>query len=166
MSCASQPFRRMPPSCARLAALALASALATGIAAQQPAAPPASSSTLITGARVLDAAAGRYLPPAAVLIENGRVARFAVQLPLSSDFVQLSGMGTRHSAALGLAERTDALSLCGAEDPVAGLVFSAPHRVDRLVVEGREVVHDGALVNADEDEIAREQRAQARRFAA
>ena len=62
--------------------------------------------------------------------------------------------------------RSDTLALCGAEDPVAGLVFSAPHRVDRLVVEGREVVRDGALVNADEDEIARDQRTQARRFAA
>ena len=62
--------------------------------------------------------------------------------------------------------RSDALALCGADDPVAGLVFSAPHRVDRLVVEGREVVRDGALVNADEEEIGRDQRAQARRFAA
>jgi hypothetical protein len=49
---------------------------------------------------------------------------------------------------------------------VAGLVFSAPHRVDRLYVGGEEVVRDGRLVRADEDEIAREHRAQARRFAA
>jgi cytosine/adenosine deaminase-related metal-dependent hydrolase len=60
--------------------------------------------------------------------------------------------------------RTDALELCGALDPVAALVFSAPHRVDRLVVEGEDVVRAGALVNADEEEIAREQQAQARRF--
>jgi cytosine/adenosine deaminase-related metal-dependent hydrolase len=62
--------------------------------------------------------------------------------------------------------RTDALELCGADDPVAGLVLSAPHRVDRLVVEGDEVVLDGRLVNADEEEIVRAHRAQARRFAA
>jgi cytosine/adenosine deaminase-related metal-dependent hydrolase len=62
--------------------------------------------------------------------------------------------------------RTDVLELGGAEDPVAGLVFSAPHRVDRLVVGGEEVVRDGELVNADEAEIARVHRAQARRFAA
>jgi len=62
--------------------------------------------------------------------------------------------------------RTDGLELCGADDPVAGLVFSAPHRVDRLVVEGEEVVRDGTLVNADEGEIASAHRAQARRFAA
>jgi cytosine/adenosine deaminase-related metal-dependent hydrolase len=62
--------------------------------------------------------------------------------------------------------RTDVLELGGAEDPVAGLVLSAPHRVDRLVVGGEDVVRGGALVRADEDEIARTQRAQARRFAA
>ncbi|MGH2970981.1 MAG: 8-oxoguanine deaminase [Gaiellaceae bacterium] len=61
--------------------------------------------------------------------------------------------------------RTDGLELAGADDPVAGLVLSAPHRVDRLYVGGEEVVRDGRLLRADEDEIAREQRAQARRFA-
>ena len=60
--------------------------------------------------------------------------------------------------------RTDVLELSGADDAVAGLVFSAPHRVDRLVVEGEDVVRGGGLVKADEAEIARAQRAQARRF--
>jgi len=62
--------------------------------------------------------------------------------------------------------RTDGLELAGAADPVAGLVLSAPHRVDRLYVGGEEVVRDGHLVRADEDEIAREQRLQARRLIA
>jgi cytosine/adenosine deaminase-related metal-dependent hydrolase len=62
--------------------------------------------------------------------------------------------------------RTDGLELAGATDPVAGLVFSAPHRVDRLLVAGEEIVREGRLVRADEDTIAREHRAQARRFAA
>ena len=63
--------------------------------------------------------------------------------------------------------RTDGLELGGAEtDPVAGLVLSAPHRVDRLYVGGEEVVRDGRLVRADEEEIAREHRIQARRLAA
>jgi cytosine/adenosine deaminase-related metal-dependent hydrolase len=62
--------------------------------------------------------------------------------------------------------RTDGLELGGAEaDPVAGLVLSAPHRVDRLFVGGEEVVHDGHLVRADETEIAREHRKQAARLA-
>jgi cytosine/adenosine deaminase-related metal-dependent hydrolase len=60
--------------------------------------------------------------------------------------------------------RIDGLELAGAADPVAGLVLSAPHRVDRLLVGGEEVVRDGHLVKADEADIAREQRAQARRF--
>ena len=61
--------------------------------------------------------------------------------------------------------RTDGLELGGAEDPVAGLVLSGPHRVDRLYVGGEEVVRAGTLVRADEEEIARALRAEARRFA-
>jgi cytosine/adenosine deaminase-related metal-dependent hydrolase len=60
--------------------------------------------------------------------------------------------------------RTDGLELGGAADLVAGLVLSGPHRVDRLVVGGEEVVRDGALVRADEDEIARAHRRQAERL--
>jgi cytosine/adenosine deaminase-related metal-dependent hydrolase len=60
--------------------------------------------------------------------------------------------------------RTDGLEFGGADDPVAALVLSAPHRVDRLYVGGAEVVRDGRLVRADEDEIAREHRVQARRL--
>jgi cytosine/adenosine deaminase-related metal-dependent hydrolase len=62
--------------------------------------------------------------------------------------------------------RTDGLELGGAADPVAGLVFAGPHRVDRLYVSGEEVVRDGHLVRGDESEIAREQRRHAERFAA
>jgi cytosine/adenosine deaminase-related metal-dependent hydrolase len=61
---------------------------------------------------------------------------------------------------------TDALELGGAADPISGLVFSGPHRVDRLYVGGEVVVRGGALVRADETEIAREHRMQAARFSA
>jgi cytosine/adenosine deaminase-related metal-dependent hydrolase len=61
--------------------------------------------------------------------------------------------------------RTDGLELGGAADLVAGVVLSAPHRVDRLYVGGEEVVRDGQLVTADEAEIARHHRVQAGRFA-
>ena len=61
--------------------------------------------------------------------------------------------------------RTDGLELAGAADPVAGLVFAGADRVDRLYVGGELVVHGGALVRADEAEIARAHRAQAVRFA-
>ena len=62
--------------------------------------------------------------------------------------------------------RTDVIELAGARDPVAGLVFSAPHRVDRLLVGGEDVVREGQLVRASEEEIARVHRKQATRFAA
>jgi cytosine/adenosine deaminase-related metal-dependent hydrolase len=60
--------------------------------------------------------------------------------------------------------RTDGLEFGGAEDMVANLVFSGPHRVDRLIVGGEDVVRSGLLVGADEQEIAREHRIQARRL--
>ena len=62
--------------------------------------------------------------------------------------------------------RTDGLELGGAADPVDGLVLSGPHRADRLYVGGELVVDGGALTRADEREIARLHRVQARRFAA
>jgi cytosine/adenosine deaminase-related metal-dependent hydrolase len=62
--------------------------------------------------------------------------------------------------------RVDGLELGGASDPVAGLVFAGPHRVDRLYVGGAEVVRDGHLTRGDEAEIARDQRRQAERFLA
>jgi uncharacterized protein (TIGR00159 family) len=52
----------------------------------------------------------------AVIIEGDHVVRFGAQLPLSNDFVQLRRRGTRHSAALGLAERTDAVCLVVSEE--------------------------------------------------
>lgn len=52
----------------------------------------------------------------AIIVEGDRITRFAVQLPLSSDFRQLSGTGTRHAAALGLAERCDAMCVVVSEE--------------------------------------------------
>jgi cytosine/adenosine deaminase-related metal-dependent hydrolase len=60
--------------------------------------------------------------------------------------------------------RTDGLEFGGADDVVANLVLSGPHRVDRLIVGGEDVVRDTALVGADEQEIAREHRKQAARL--
>jgi hypothetical protein len=47
---------------------------------------------------------------------------------------------------------------------VAALVFSGPHRVDRLLVRGQDVVREGRLVRADETEIAQEHRRAAQKF--
>lgn len=52
----------------------------------------------------------------ALVISKDRVERFSTHLPLSTDFQQLRGVGTRHSAALGLAERSDALCLVVSEE--------------------------------------------------
>ena len=51
-----------------------------------------------------------------VIVRGDTATRFAVQLPLSSDFQQLAGTGTRHAAALGLAELCDALCLVVSEE--------------------------------------------------
>ncbi|NIP30217.1 MAG: TIGR00159 family protein [Candidatus Dadabacteria bacterium] len=52
----------------------------------------------------------------AVIIENDKVTKFSCHLPLSQDFKQLQKRGTRHAAALGLAENTDALCLVVSEE--------------------------------------------------
>jgi len=52
----------------------------------------------------------------AVLIENGLVTRFGCHLPLSKEFGKITNLGTRHTAALGLSERTDALVVCVSEE--------------------------------------------------
>jgi diadenylate cyclase len=52
----------------------------------------------------------------AVLLDRDVIRRFAVHLPLSADRAQLGLLGTRHAAALGLAERTDALCIVVSEE--------------------------------------------------
>ncbi len=52
----------------------------------------------------------------ALIVEGSRVERFGVHLPLTQDHDQLQGRGTRHAAALGLAEKTDALILVVSEE--------------------------------------------------
>jgi diadenylate cyclase len=52
----------------------------------------------------------------AVLVEQDQITRFAAHLPLSKDLRQLANVGTRHSAALGLAELADVLCLVVSEE--------------------------------------------------
>jgi diadenylate cyclase len=52
----------------------------------------------------------------AVLVEQDSITRFAAHLPLSKNLTQLSNVGTRHSAALGLAELTDVLCIVVSEE--------------------------------------------------
>ncbi len=65
---------------------------------------------------------------AAVIGPDGRLERFGAHLPLSSNLAEIFGHGTRHAAALGLSERTDALVLVVSEE--RGTVTLA--RDDRL----------------------------------
>jgi diadenylate cyclase len=52
----------------------------------------------------------------AVMVDQDNISRFAAHLPLSKDLRQLANVGTRHSAALGLAELTDALCIVVSEE--------------------------------------------------
>jgi uncharacterized protein (TIGR00159 family) len=52
----------------------------------------------------------------AVVLRGNTVERFAAHLPLSADHEQLRGLGTRHAAALGLAERCDAVCVVVSEE--------------------------------------------------
>ena len=52
----------------------------------------------------------------ALICSGDRAERFAVHLPLSTDRSQLADRGTRHAAALGLAEQTDALCIAVSEE--------------------------------------------------
>lgn len=52
----------------------------------------------------------------AVVIDKSKITLFATHLPLSKNFSMLKNRGTRHAAALGLAEVTDALCLVVSEE--------------------------------------------------
>ncbi|NGP76017.1 hypothetical protein G3570_05210 [Balneolaceae bacterium YR4-1] len=52
----------------------------------------------------------------AVILEGERIIRFGAHLPLSTKLEKLSGGGTRHAAALGLAEQCDALVVVVSEE--------------------------------------------------
>ena len=52
----------------------------------------------------------------AVIIEGDRIDKFGVRLPLSHNLIEVGDSGTRHTAALGLAERSDALIVVVSEE--------------------------------------------------
>jgi uncharacterized protein (TIGR00159 family) len=52
----------------------------------------------------------------AMIVTGDRVTAFGVHLPLSENLAELDGYGTRHAAALGLSEVTDALVLVVSEE--------------------------------------------------
>ena len=52
----------------------------------------------------------------AVLVQGDRLTRFGLHLPLSDNHARLGPGGTRHAAALGLAEHSDALCVVASEE--------------------------------------------------
>ncbi len=52
----------------------------------------------------------------AVVVKEGRISKFSVQLPLSKNMAKLGNRGTRHAAALGLSELCDALCIVVSEE--------------------------------------------------
>ena len=76
----------------------------------------------------------------AVIVSGNRVRQFGVHLPLSTDHAQVGHGGTRHAAALGLAERTDALCLAVSEERgvtsiATGGVLRGLYRPEELGIE-------------------------------
>jgi diadenylate cyclase len=60
----------------------------------------------------------------AVIVDDGRVTLFGVRLPVSANPILPEEFGTRHYAALGLAEKTDALVLTVSEERGTISVFT------------------------------------------
>lgn len=52
----------------------------------------------------------------AVVIEGSRIIKFGCHLPLSINIQEIGRLGTRHAAALGLSERTDAICIIVSEE--------------------------------------------------
>jgi len=52
----------------------------------------------------------------AVLIENNKIHKFGLHLPLAEDFKEAKRVGTRHRAAAGVTERADAIALVVSEE--------------------------------------------------
>lgn len=51
-----------------------------------------------------------------IVIRGGKVVRFGVHLPLSTEWEEIGEGGTRHAASLGLAERSDAFCIAVSEE--------------------------------------------------
>lgn len=84
----------------------------------------------------------------ALIAEGNRVTAFSCYLPLSKNLRSLQRTGTRHAAALGLAELTDALCLVVSEE--RGTISVARHGVIHTVADSNELK---TIVNSFYDEI-------------
>jgi DNA integrity scanning protein DisA with diadenylate cyclase activity len=76
----------------------------------------------------------------AAIIDGDRVASFAGHLPLSTNVDEIGARGTRHSAALGLSEATDALVIVVSEE--RGEVAIARHAKIRRIESAEELENE------------------------
>jgi len=88
----------------------------------------------------------------AVLIDGGIITRFAAHLPLSTQVKEDARHGTRHTAALGLSERSDALVIVVSEE--RGTISVARGGVLEVLASGAELEQ---RLQAFSSEIAPEQ---------
>lgn len=75
----------------------------------------------------------------AVIVGGDRIDRLGVHLPLSTNLERLANRGTRHAAALGISERSDALVLVVSEE--RGTISAARHGEMWLVSDVPELVN-------------------------
>jgi diadenylate cyclase len=75
----------------------------------------------------------------AVIVRGDRIDRLGVHLPLSTNLEKLANRGTRHAAALGISERSDALVLVVSEE--RGTISAARHGEMWLVSDIAELVN-------------------------
>jgi len=73
----------------------------------------------------------------AVVIERGRITKFSSFLPLSKNLESIKHTGTRHAAALGLAEATDAFCIIVSEE--RGNISVAHEGVIKKITSGKEL---------------------------
>ncbi len=52
----------------------------------------------------------------AVIVESGIITKFGCHIPVSTNIRVMQDLGTRHAAALGIAERSDALGIVASEE--------------------------------------------------
>ncbi len=89
----------------------------------------------------------------AVILRGSRLERFAVHLPLSVNRSALGSGGTRHAAALGLAERCDATCIVVSEE--RGTVSLARDGALRVLARPQDLAHELIAVRGEREAEAR-----------
>jgi len=85
----------------------------------------------------------------AIIIENSKVRRFGVRLPLSNSNSLPKEYGTRHHAALGLVEKTDAVVLVVSEERGVVSIFRNGKIAE---LEKRGELHDSLRVSMGQED--------------